>query len=148
MTINELKELTTKLEQLIEENNNNDGKFFTLDNEILKDALKQQVELHLRWESLLSNVLRAYYDAETYTEAAYSDAMNNIMSNSNVDYTTTEAKILAQRDTNYIDIKLVYNRLLVLKRECESTLKAIDTRKWMLKGITDLVVQSTENHII
>lgn len=148
MTIEELQQKTNELEDFVNTESKEDEKFFEIDNEILKTALTDQVRLHLKWENILSSVNKLYYESETYMEAAYSLSFNEVLSNSNVDYTTTEAKILAQKDENYITVRLLYNRLMVLKKESESFLKALDTRKWILKNITDLVVEGSDNHII
>jgi ElaB/YqjD/DUF883 family membrane-anchored ribosome-binding protein len=148
MNLKELATLTSNIEQIISTGKSEDEHYFKIDNEILKNALTDQVRLHHKWEHLLSGSRNIFYEAETYMEAAYSKALSDVLSNSNVDYTTTEAKILAQKDSNYVEVRLLYNRISNVKKDAESVLRALETRKWILKNITDLVVQGVDNHII
>lgn len=148
MDIFTLKKTVEEFESYVEEENKNDEKYFELEHEVLRDALTKQVSLQLKWENILSTVNYVYYETETYTDAAYSKAVKDILDNSNIDYSITEAKIIAQNDTKYIETKLLFNRILVVRKTVEGFLEALKVRNWSLKSITELVIRDIDKHLI
>lgn len=148
MDINDLSVLVGEIEDIILEAKKDLEPKLELEHEIIKDAITQQLKLQIEWEKHLAFVNASFYETEVYMESAYSKAVENNLTNKNIDYSISEAKIIAQHDRNYIDVKLLYNRLLVVKREVEGVLKTVDSRKWLLKSLTDLILQGSESEII
>lgn len=119
-----------------------------IDGSRLKEALANQIELMIKWETLLARAKTLVSIAEDGTENSYSDAITAVLQDSFKKYSITEAKEVARCDKTYrswkrtsIDVNSLYN-------EVKAILEVVQSRKYILNNITNSVVASQENHII
>lgn len=119
-----------------------------IDGSRLKEALANQIELMIKWETLLARAKTLVSIAEDGTENSYSDAITAVLQDSFKKYSITEAKEVARCDKTYrswkktsIDVNSLYN-------EIKAILEVVQSRKYILNNITNSVVASQENHII
>lgn len=119
-----------------------------IDGSRLKEALANQIELMIKWETLLARAKTLVSIAEDGTENSYSDAITAVLQDSFKKYSITEAKEVARCNKTYrswkktsIDVNSLYN-------EIKAILEVVQSRKYILNNITNSVVASQENHII
>lgn len=133
----ELKEKETTIQQEL-----------SIKNKRINDCLSDQIDLQFFWENLVAQ-LNAFYDAScTYSAECYSNAYRLEITGKHKIVSTTDAKIFADSNADYLDAKRIENTFLRLKKQAESVLEAVNCRKYSLKNLSDLVIHGSETHII
>lgn len=119
-----------------------------LDNTRLIDSLKNQVDLQLRWASLLARVNYLYYSIENDVETSYAEAISRELRDSYKSTTITEAREFAKCDAQYKVFKRLMNETKLIKDEISGVLDTVNSRKYILNNISNSVVGGVEGHII
>lgn len=119
-----------------------------LEHKVIKDAINEQIALQIHWEKVTATVSSLYDRCKLHADEAYSKAFREIMTNDNRSWSSTEAKILTDSNESYLQYKRIELKCYSLLKDCQACLKSIDSRKYLLKNYTDLVIKDCENYII
>lgn len=119
-----------------------------IDNKNIDSAMKEQIRLQIKWESIVSMLNRLLDDCTVMAEQTFSHAFHERMVNDNRTWSTTDAKILSQGDDRYVRSKKLENRCKSAKRETEGFLRVIETRKYTLKNLTSLIISGSDKYIL
>lgn len=119
-----------------------------LDGCVLKDALKAQTKLQMRWELVTKRLNRVYDDIETYTETIYANAIKTEMRNKNKMLSITEAKEYAKTDPVYYDCRIFMAEVRELRDEARGLLDVVIARRYILNNLTNSVVASVDRTIL
>lgn len=115
---------------------------------VLRDALKNQVDLKLDYERLKARA--DYYEkvAEAIKEQNHSYAFGKYMTQSAKMYNGSDARKMADCDADYIAAVKVYNSAYKLRKEIDAIHNTITERNFTLKDIVACVNNGTADHII
>jgi hypothetical protein len=119
-----------------------------LSGDVLEKAHITQIELQLKYGRLYARVCSLLKESEHESDISYSEAFSAAVGDSYKDVSATEAKHKAQSDKAYYQDKTFENKVYRLKKELESIVDTIESRKYTLKDLTALVLAGAENHII
>lgn len=147
----ELQKIKTRFDsqvKIYEQTYNDTIDSVSLDGVLLKEALKNQIDLQLAWEVIVKRINKTYELCELETESAYAAAVSAELKNAYKTVTITEAKEFAKADSDYQDAKRLLIDIREVRDEAKGILSAIESRKYILNNITNSVVASVENHII
>lgn len=120
----------------------------TLDNVLLKDALKNQVTLQLEWELLVKRISKIFDVCEHETETAYALAISKELKDAYKSTSISEAREFAKANPEYRRARRLMIDIKEIRDEAKGVLETIQSRKYILNNITNSVVSSVENHII
>lgn len=148
ITAKELLEYALQMDKEVDEQVKADEQYFHLKNSVLKEALTVSVNLHLRWVRKQAEVNISLKSAKQQKDEAFSKALRDVKKDSHIDYGSTEAKIIAEANQSYIDFLIAYNKLSVLSDEVKGILDVVNSRRWILKNLVDLVVADGEGVIL
>lgn len=142
----EYLEKIENLQSEVEESLNHDQ--IVLNDQLLKSAMKDQVQLQLKWEQYFSRVSSYVRDLEQLLEEVYSKEFDKSINNKYKDVTAQQAKHSALASETYINVKIVYNEAVKLKTEIQGVVDVIKSRQFTLNKIADLVINSVDSTII
>lgn len=120
----------------------------SLDGRIITTALKEQAELQVTWELFTKNVSNLCDLIEHKCEVAYSEAIQREVKDSYRSTTITEAKEFAKADSDYKNLKVLLYRTRLVRDESKGILETINSRKYILNNLSNLVVAGMDNHIL
>lgn len=120
----------------------------SLDGRIITTALKEQAELQVTWELFTKNVSNLCDLIEHKCEVAYSEAVQREVKDSYRSTTITEAKEFAKADSDYKNLKVLLYRTRLVRDESKGILETINSRKYILNNLSNLVVAGMDNHIL
>ena len=120
----------------------------SLDGRIITTALKEQAELQVTWELFTKNVSNLCDLIEHKCEVAYSEAVQREVKDSYRSTTITEAKEFAKADSDYKNLKVLLYRTRLVRDESRGILETINSRKYILNNLSNLVVAGMDNHIL
>ena len=119
-----------------------------LDNKILQDCLKNQITMQMKFNELYSELYHWHENAKTDVEELYSLRYQVLIDDSYKGYSATEAKQIAMSDTNYLQMKRIYNNFHALLSSMNELNDLLETRKYTLKTISDSMINGINKHII
>lgn len=146
--ISDLEDSLQELQEIYEQQLDEDLNQITLENKRLKDCLTNQVSLQISWEEIQKSCQLLYDSVHDEYERVYSLAFKDLMMDSYKDLTTTEAKVFANSDNDVVDVKRLLLRVKDLKGKIEAISNSVSSRKYTLKSLSDLVVNSVDDYII
>lgn len=120
----------------------------SLDNKVISLCLKEQVKLHSVWANFQSKINYLYALAETNEENYFAIAFNDIVRTSPVKLTATEVKIMVNTDMDYLDARKVLNKVYRYKSQVSDIVNLIESRKYILKDMTNLIVAGGDSYIL
>lgn len=123
-------------------------KDITLDNIKLSDALKNQLTLQMRWDSLYKKVSYIYDMAQFLVEQSYSDAVGTELKGSHRISTITEAKEFAKSNSDYKKCKRFMIIVQGVRDEVKVVVETINSRKYILNNLTNSIVASVDDTIL
>ena len=141
MNENRLNELREHYTELL----NNTESDILLENKSLKDANKQQLNLEMDWGTLFSTVYGIVNMLEIEVDEAYSHSYSKLVNDSYKSYSATEAKQVAMTDSTFIETKKLYNSFKKLKLDIEVIKDTIESRRYLLKQLTDSVINGVDD---
>jgi hypothetical protein len=141
MNENRLNELRDYYTELL----NNTESDILLENKTLKDANRQQLNLEMDWGTLFSTVYGICNMLEIEVDEAYSHSYSKLVNDSYKSYSATEAKQVAMTDPDYIETKKLYNQFKKLKLDIEVIKDTIESRRYLLKQLTDSVINGVDD---
>lgn len=141
-------DLLDRLQKTIDETFADDEDHIYLDKRCIDDCLKDQLKLQLRWERIVAHAAAIHEEAKNESDYLFSLSYQNKMENDKRAWSTTDARILASSDISYQDMKERQVRAYKLKKESEGILSVIESRKYALKNMCDLLRDGQEKHII
>ena len=136
------------LKEKVEQETEKDESLIPLSNSMLSDSLKNQIELQLRWERIYSKINWISKESETLFETYFSESYYKVMTEDNRKWSTTDAKLIAARDVDYINAKKLYNKIEALKREVLGILNVLESRKYILKDFSNQIINGSEKYIL
>jgi hypothetical protein len=147
----ELLKIKTRFDaqvKLYEQTYNDTIDSVSLDGVILKEALKNQIDLQLAWEVLVKRINKTFELCELEVESTYAAAVSAELKNAYKTVNITEAKEYAKANPDYQDARKLLIDIREVRDEAKGILSAIESRKYILNNITNAVVASAESHII
>lgn len=146
-----LQELENQIEDLriiFDENLDGDEDQISIENSVLSEALKNQVTLQMRWETIYRHACWIVNQLEDETERLFSIAFKELMSDSYKSLQVSEAKTYALSDAEVVRAKRLLNKAKHHKGSTEGVLDSIKTRGYVLKNVCDVVINDKENYVI
>ena len=119
-----------------------------LDSVMLKDALKNQIELQLQWELIVKKFNKVYDVCELIAESAYAEAVSKELKDAYKNTSISEAREFAKANPVYKKAKRLLIDIRETRDEARGILDTVQSRKYILNNITNSVVSNVENHII
>lgn len=120
----------------------------SLDSLVLKEALKNQIDLQLSWELIVKKFNKLYDVCEHEMDSAYAGAIGKELRDSYKNTSITEAREYAKADADYKRAKRLLIDIRETRDEARGILDTVQSRKYILNNITNAVVASVETHII
>lgn len=148
MTLEELEIQVTEALEDIDALMADDHEDILIDNKNIDAAMKQQIRLQIKWESVVSMIAGLLDECTTLSDELFAVAFHDRMINDDRSWSTTDAKILTQGDERYVKCKRLENRCKAAKREAEGFLRVIETRKYTLKNLTSLIIAGSDKYIL
>lgn len=142
--VKNLDDLRRKFDSLMEEA----FEKIPLENVRLSDALKNQLELQLLWETLSKKCSTLYDICEIEADTAYSNAISAELKDSYKKTTVTEAKEFAKADANYKAFRRLLADVKELRDEARGVLSTIESRKYILNNLTNSIVAGVDGTIL
>lgn len=139
-----LQKLNQQFDDMIAE----DESLISIDGNTIKEALKVQVELQLRYEFFQAKAKRLFEYLEHETETYHATLMTSELRNSYRDTKSTEAKVFANSNKNYIELKKLMLDCKGLYSDAQAALETINARKYILHNLTNAVIASAEHTIL
>lgn len=119
-----------------------------LDNIKLSDALKNQLKLQMRWDSLHKKVSYVYDMAQFLVEQAYADAVTIELKNSQRISSITEAKEFAKSNSDYKKCKRFMLIVQEVRDEIKVVVETVNSRKYILNNLTNAMIASVDETIL
>lgn len=135
-------------ETLLQEQYDEDYSLIDVSNSVLSDALKEQIPLQLRWEEIYNEFKSLQEQIEDETNRMFSLAFKQLNTNSYKQLNYNEAKLYAESDDDYVEYKRLLSRMNVVKAKCYSIVESINSRKYVLKNLVDVLRDSNNDYII
>ena len=110
----------------------------------IKDCLMEQIEIEVIWQDVVADASDLYYEAEHNAETIFSRKFNEANKNAQAILTASELKHEANADVDYSEAKKLQNKAYGLKKRAEGMLKTVETRKYILKDMSALIINGTE----
>lgn len=142
-----IKEIT-KLKNLYQKLYEQDADSIPIDSKQIDEAIKEQLQLEFRWQELYSYACYVHDKAKTETERVLGEVVHRLMAESPRSWGFQESKTIGANEPEYINAKIKENDVAAIRRKIDAVVKVIESRKYALKNMTDLVLASSEKHII
>lgn len=120
----------------------------SIENVKIKDALINQLPLELSWNALVSKGKALKDRIEYEMESSYSAAMEKELRHSHRSTSISEAREFAKCDASYKQHRLLYLDADALLGDIKAAMETVTSRRYVLNNLTNLVVSSTENHLL
>jgi hypothetical protein len=138
------QQLAAEFDEMIAE----DTDLMSIDGSTVKEALKIQVELQLRYEFFQSKAKRLFEYLEYETESYHASLVTAELRNSYRDTKSTEAKVFASADKQYLQLKRLMLDSKGLYADAQAALETVNARKYILHNITNAVIASAEHTVL
>ena len=135
-------------ESLYDEMYQEDYDTIDIENSVLSIALKNQIQLQMRWEEMYREFESLYEQIQDETDRMFSLAFKELNLNSYKQLSFQEAKLHASSDSDYVEYKRLLNRMNVIKCKTYSVVDTIKSRRYLLKNVCDVLYQGNESYII
>lgn len=137
-------DLSSKYDALFDET----ADLMELNETVIKTAIKDQISLEMQWELMAKKFNHLYDQCELEVDSSYSDAVRDAMSDKYKEVTFTEAKVYAKANPAYRTSVSLLNDVRHIRDECKGLVETVKSRKYLLNNLTNLIVASSENHIL
>lgn len=118
------------------------------DGKLLKDALKNQINLMIQWEVISKKFNYFHDEVELLVDEAYGDAIKVNMKDKYRDVSISEAKEYAKADGAYKNARRLMNTIRHTRDECRGLLDTVQSRKYILNSMTQAIVANSERTIL
>lgn len=120
-----------------------------LDGVTLKEALKTQMPLMVKWEIMTKKFDHLFNEAEILVDEAYGYALGNAYKAEKYrEISTTEAKERAKADPTYKTAKRLMNKIRHSRDECRGIMGVVDSRKYILNNMTNAITAGMDRTIL
>jgi len=119
-----------------------------LENITLADALKNQLQLQMKWEILSKRIDAIFHECENIVETSYSSAISSELRDSYKSTTITEAKEFAKSNADYLKAKKAFLKIRHTKEEVKGILETVNSRKYILNNLTNSIVAGAESTLL
>jgi hypothetical protein len=140
----QVDELDKQLESYLEDYQD----LMLLEHVKLKDALKNQVELQLVFETVYSKARKLQSFIEEEVENAYAEAIKNETNKNYRDVSISEARESAKTDTIYRKYRRLNIEATGLVHDSKAALETVTTRRYVMNNMTNAITSATENTIL
>lgn len=148
MDFTEYEEKIKKVQEQYEELYENSLDDIDLDGKKIHEALKLQIQLQLQWELFTKKVSNLHDTLEYFSETAFSEAIERELRDSYKTTTITEAKAYAGADKSFKRAKALMLMVREIRDESRGILEVINSRKYTLNNLSNLIIAGSENHIL
>lgn len=114
----------------------------------IKDALINQLPLELSWNSMVSKGKSLKDRIEYEMDSAYSAAMEKELRHSHRSTSISEAREFAKCCPIYKEHRLLYLDADALLGDIKAAMETVTSRRYVLNNLTNLVVSSSESHLL
>ena len=111
----------------------------------LEPALTSQPHMQRQWGLLNAKLAGLHEESKNITNTQYGVAFTLAQSNNYKDVNTTEAKWLAEQDTDYNNAKEIELKIYRLRKEVDVMCDVIESRKYILKDLTASIINQVNN---
>jgi hypothetical protein len=119
-----------------------------LDGDLLKNALKNQMTLMIRWEVMTKKFDYLFNEVEVIVDEEYALAFSDAFKDKYREISTTEAREKAKTGTSYKTAKRLQNKIRSHRDECRGLLEVVNSRKYTLNNMTNALVAGVHNTIL
>ena len=143
-----LEKLVDDMDQRIEENLESCMDDVIIDDRKLKECLTDQIKLQMIWETMYAKTKSLRDQIEAEMETIFAGVVEKEMKDTYRSTSITEAKEFAKANVDYVQLRRLFIRASGLHHDAKSALETVTTRKYVLNNVTNLVIASSEHHII
>lgn len=120
----------------------------TLENRKIDECLVSQLQLQLKWNKILARANRLVKLAENNEEEHFSIAYRDTKEFSSHTLTATDVKHIAGSDLDYIAARNLSTDVIYIKNKIQAYTDTIESRKYILKDLTNLIINGAEKYIL
>jgi hypothetical protein len=137
-----------RLEEAVEKTSAETIDDIYLEDVVIAVALKNQVRLQLTWELLSREISSLFDQIESELEGVYAAAIEAELKDSYKSSTISEARDFARANKEYRAIKRVLQRAKYLREMTKGVVETINSRKFVLNNLSNLIVHGSENYML
>jgi hypothetical protein len=137
-----------RLEEAVEKTSEETLDDIYLEDVVIAVALKNQVRLQLTWELLSREISSLFDQIESELEGVYAMAIEAELKDSYKSSTISEAREFARANKEYRATKRVLQRSKYLKEMAKGIVETINSRKFVLNNLSNLIVHGSENYML
>lgn len=143
-----LTDRVNDLDELVEEQYNKDSEQIDVQNQRLGVVSKNQLKLQLEWYDILRTAQFILSEIDDELDRQFSLAFIELMEDHSKQLSTTEGKIYANSTREVVETKKLKNRAVEVKDRIDGVVEAINTRKYIIKNLTDMLTHGHEDYLI
>ena len=147
-TIQQIEKMFDDTKQIHEDTFKETEKNIDLNGMVLKEALKNQVDLQFQWEVITKKLSKLYDICELEAETAYAEAISAELKDRFKSYSISEAREFAKANKTYIQFKRLLIEIKEVRDEARGVLSTVESRKYILNNITNGLVASVDKTIL
>jgi len=111
----------------------------------LEQAQTPHPTLQHNWGKLGAGLSWLYEEAKNDADTAFGQAYTNAQNDSYKTRSSTDAKWIAEKDDRYNKAVRIKNKVYRLKKEVDNVTDVIESRKYILKDLTNSIIHSVNN---
>ena len=119
-----------------------------LTNKQIDVCIREQIKLQVDWVKIVNHIIHLYAEAVLQTETEFAKSFRTHHTKSSATLNSSEAKYYASTDLDYIQSKRIENIAYGLKKKAEGILETIESRKFALKDLANLIIAGANSYII
>lgn len=119
-----------------------------MDNHVLKEALKVQIELMVQWEIMTKKFNYLYDECEIIADDEYGQALKAAMGDRYREVSISEAKEYAKTNNAYKNARRLMNKIRNSRDECRGLLEAVHSRKYIMNNMVQAIVAGVDSQIL
>lgn len=119
-----------------------------MDNHVLKEALKVQIELMVQWEIMTKKFNYLYDECEIISDDEYGQALKAAMGDRYREVSISEAKEYAKTNSAYKNARRLMNKIRNSRDECRGLLEAVHSRKYIMNNMVQAIVAGVDSQIL
>lgn len=111
----------------------------------LEPALSEQIPIQRLWGLLGARVAGLHEESKNMSLTRYGEAFVFAQSNNYKSVNSTEAKWAAEADDDYNTAKKIELKIYRLRKEVDAALDVIESKKYVLKDLTKVILNALSN---
>lgn len=119
-----------------------------LNGAVISEALKNQVQMQLVWESMVRGVSNLHDHLEAEIEGLYSEAIEKELKDSYKSTTISEAREFAKANKEYRAARRLLFSIRETRDFSRGIMETINSRKYILNNLSNLIVHGSESYML